>query len=400
MSVVAMDSLAHRLSSLSVSSRCVTSDPTYLLDLSVSPPAGDTVSAACSDFTLRLHDKRHLRPLRTFSGHKQPVSAVRFARGSENSLYSASLDGTVRLWDVRSAGSGREHVFRSDASHAFCSVDVSCGDSLLCAGTEQVNGEDSFLVFWDNRKPGQALLGVYSESHSDDITQVRFHPTNKDRLVSGSTDGLVNVFDVSRGSEEDALTGTCNSESSVSALCWLGEERLLCVSHDQGLRLWDLKSLDTEEQLTVYSTHDARIDAAHGSADSTVDYLIGGCWLDSESQALVVGGSSGGDVHLFTCDRSGLSLLRTLRGGHSATVRCLGFDSHTLSLFTGGEDGRLLRWSPEEDTGTGQQQEVCSSSQQRSSEDESVHKKHTMKSESVLRLKSRPHKTHKLKKSV
>lgn len=392
-----MDSLERSLSSLSVSGRCSPSDPTYLLDLSLSPPPGRSVSVACSDFTVRLHDERDLKLSRTFVAHGGPISNVRFAHRSENRVYSASLDGTVRLWDVRSAGGGSAQVFESDAGfHRFSSFDLSCDDRLLCAGTEQVNGEDSFLVFWDARKPGQALLGVYSESHSDDITQVRFHPTDKDRLASGSTDGLVNVFDVSKGSEEDALLATCNSESSVSALCWLAGERLLCASHDEGLRLWDLKSLDTEDELTVYSTRDARTRQGHSSADPTVDYLIGGCWF--ESQVLVFGGSSEGDVHLFTCDRSGLNLVRTLRGGHTATVCCLGFDSHTL--FTGGEDGRLLRWSPEDDRGTVSEQDVGSSRQQRSSEDEPLRRKQSMKSESVMRQKSRPHRKHKLKKSI
>uniref|UniRef100_A0A8C6S5H4 WD repeat-containing protein 89 n=1 Tax=Neogobius melanostomus TaxID=47308 RepID=A0A8C6S5H4_9GOBI len=333
-SVFPMEALERRLSSLSVSSRCAPSDPAYLLDLCAAPPPGDAVAVACSDFTLRLHDKRSLRRLRTLAGHTGPVSAVRFAHRSVSSFYSASLDGTVRLWDVRSPRPNRR------------SFDLSCSDSLLCGGTEQVNGEDSFLVFWDVRKPGGVLLGVYSESHSDDITQVRFHPTDKDRLASGSTDGLVNVFDLSEGAEDEALVGTCNSESSVSASAGLGAAAL------------DLKSLDTEDELTVYSTRDARVAEGQGSVSMAEGRLCAGL---PDRRLLVrlrgagVGGGRQrrGDVHLFTCDRAGLSPVRTLTSGHTATVRCFGFDSQSLSLFTGGEDGQLLRWSREE-TGSGQ----------------------------------------------
>ncbi|KAJ0063199.1 hypothetical protein NL108_013381, partial [Boleophthalmus pectinirostris] len=344
-----MESLEHRLSSLSISGRSAPSDPVYLLDLSLAPPPGDAVVVSCSDFALHLHNKQTLCLLQSYSGHKSPISNVTFTHKSANAFYSASLDGTVRLWDVRCPGKESDQIFRSDPNHSFSSFDLSCDDSLLCAGTEQINNEDSFLVFWDVRKPGGALLGVYSESHSDDITQVLFHPTDKDRLASGSTDGLVNVFDLTKGAEEDALVATCNSESSVSALCWLGrgrgrreQTRLLCVSHDEGLKLWDLESLETEGELTVYSTQDARTTIGHNG--TVMDYLIGGCWLDSEGQLLVVGGSSGGDIHLFTCDKPGLNLVRTLRAGHKATVRSFGFDSQSVSLFTGGEDGALLRW--------------------------------------------------------
>lgn len=390
-----MESLELSLSSLSLSGQCAPSDHTYLLDLSVAPPPGEFVSVACSDFTVRLHDQRTLRLFQTYSGHTNPISTVTFTHRSADSLYSASLDGTVRLWDIRSQENKSAQIFRSDATHSFCGFDLSCSDSLLCAGTEQIDSEDSFLVFWDVRKPS-ALLGVYSESHSDDITQVRFHPTDKDRLASGSADGLVNVFDLRKGAEEEALVGTCNSESSVSALCWLELERLLCVSHDEGLRLWDLKSLDTEDELTVYSTKDAR--SKRNSTGSAVDYLIGGCWLDSAGQAVVVGGSSGGVIHLFSCDKSGLNPVHALTTGHTATVRCFEFDSQSLSLFTGGEDGLLLRWSQgESSSGPGSEQDVGGSRQQRGPEEEELlQSKRSMKCESVMRLKSRPHKKQQL----
>lgn len=365
-----MDALEDRLSSLTISHRSEPSDAVYLLDLSLQPPPGGAVAVSCSDFTLRLHNQETLRLLGSYSGHKGPICRVTFSNRSPNHIYSASADGTVRMWDVRSFGKDSCQIFSSEAGHSFCSFDLSCTDSLLCAGTEQINNEDSFLVFWDARKPGSTLLGVYSESHSDDITQVRFHPTDKDRLATGSTDGLVNVFDLKRGEEEEALVLTCNSESSASALCWSGEEytQLLCVSHDEGLKLWDTKHMDSEEALTLYATEDAR----SNQGSSAVDYLIGGHWLPSEQRLLVVGGSTSGDLHLFSCDVSGLKLVRTLSHGHASTVRCFGFESH--GLFTGGEDGRLLHWTTEREEEEGERT-----------------KRDKRKSESAMK-KSRPHK--------
>jgi WD40 repeat protein len=51
--------------------------------------------------------------------------------------------------------------------------------------------------------------------------QVCFHPTKQDTLASGSTDGLINIFDVSKSCEEDALQQSLNTESSVvsSQIC-------------------------------------------------------------------------------------------------------------------------------------------------------------------------------------
>ncbi|KAI9528720.1 hypothetical protein NQZ68_017318 [Dissostichus eleginoides] len=369
-----MEGLEEKLKGLSLARRSLPEEPTYLLDVALQP-AG-LLAVACSNFTIHLHNKDTLSLVGQYQGHSGPLCGVVFSHNSPDSLYSGSADGTVRGWDVRRPGSEAVQVFKSGPSHNYCSFDLNCSDTLLCAGTEQVNDEDSFLVFWDVRKPGGKLLGVYSESHSDDITQVCFHPREKDRLASGSTDGLVNVFDLSRGGEDEALLATCNSDSSAGSVCWSGAEftQLLCLSHDEGLHLWDLGQLDTDEPLTIFSTSDARglpLLADGGG----VDYLVGCRWLQEVQRLLVVGGKNSGDLHLMECDHAGLRLLRTLEGGHSSTVRCFLWDAAGEALFTGGEDAQLLLWKP-------------------GGEELTSGKSKSKKSESALRLKSRPHKKH------
>nr|XP_046269717.1 WD repeat-containing protein 89 [Scatophagus argus]XP_046269718.1 WD repeat-containing protein 89 [Scatophagus argus]XP_046269719.1 WD repeat-containing protein 89 [Scatophagus argus]XP_046269720.1 WD repeat-containing protein 89 [Scatophagus argus] len=369
-----MEGLEERLKGLTIARRSRPQEPTYLLDVALQPTG--LLAVTCSNFTIHLHNKDTLSLVGECQGHSGPLSGVVFSHTSPDLLYSGSADGTVRGWDVRRPGTEAAQMFKSDPSHSYCSLDLSCSDTLLCAGTEQVNDEDSFLVFWDIRKPGGDLLGVYSESHSDDVTQVRFHPRDKDRLATGSTDGLVNVFDLSRGAEEEALLATCNSDSSAGSVCWSGADytQLLCLSHDEGLHLWDLSQLDTDEPLTIFSTSDARslTPLADGGG---VDYLVGGRWLEEAQKLLVVGGKNSGDLHLMECDDKGLRLLRSLEGGHTSTVRCFLWDAAEEALVTGGEDSQLLLWKPGgEELRTG--------------------KKESMKSESALRLKSRPHKKH------
>ncbi|KAL3049463.1 hypothetical protein OYC64_008840 [Pagothenia borchgrevinki] len=369
-----MEGLEEKLKGLSLARRSLPEEPTYLLDLALQP-AG-LLAVSCSNFTIHLHNKDTLSLVGQYQGHSGPLCGVVFSHTSPDSLYSGSADGTVRGWDVRSPGSEAVQVFKSGPSHNYSSFDLNCSDTLLCAGTEQVNKEDSFLVFWDVRKPGGKLLGVYSESHSDDITQVCFHPREKDWLASGSTDGLVNVFDLSRGGEDEALLATCNSDSSAGSVCWSGAEftQLLCLSHDEGLHLWDLGQLDTDEPLTIFSTSDARGLPLLADGEG-VDYLVGCRWLQEAQRLLVVGGKNSGDLHLMECDHAGLRLLRTLEGGHSSTVRCFLWDAAGEALFTGGEDAQLLLWKPGG-------KELTSG------------KSKSKKSESALRLKSRPHKKH------
>lgn len=367
-----MDALEDKLRRLTVARQSRSQDPAYLLDVSAN--ADGLLAVSCSDFSVRLHSGATLGPVGQLRGHAAPLAGVLFSHSSPHLLYSASADGTVRGWDVRGAGPRAAQVLRGDPSHGYCSFDLSCCDTVLCAGTGQVDQEDSFMVFWDVRKTGGGPLGVYSESHSDDITQVRFHPRDKDRLASGSTDGLVNVFDLSRGTEDEALLSTWNSNSSASAVCWCGVDytRLLCLSHDEGLHLWDLRRLDTDEPLAVYSTGDAR--GLAGLEDGGgVDYLVGGRWLEKSQKLLVVGGKNNGDVQLMECGDEGLGLLRSLVGGHAAMVRCFLWDEAEDSLITGGEDSQLLLWKTGGEMFTPEKAE-------------------SRKSQSALRLKYRPRK--------
>lgn len=226
-----MDSLENNFKTLSISRRLQPDEPLYILDLAFS--SSDFIAVSCSNHAVRLHAKETLRILGEYQGHTGTVFGVRFCPSSPNMLYTGSSDGTLRCWDVRQPGSSAVRVFRSDLDHLYCSFDVSCNSTVVCAGTEQL-GEDSFLVFWDSRMSGggtkkEGLLGVYSESHSDDITAVRFHPEQADRLASGSTDGLVNVFDLSLGEEDNALVTTCNCDSSASTLCWSGRPFFICL---------------------------------------------------------------------------------------------------------------------------------------------------------------------------
>lgn len=370
-----MEGLEEKLKGLSIARRSRPDEPTYLLDVALQP-AG-LLAVSCSNFTIHLHNKDTLSPVGEYRGHSGPLCGVVFSHTSPDILYSGSADGTVRGWDVRRPGTDAVQVFKSNPSHRYSSFDLSCSDTLLCGGTEQLNDEDSFLVFWDVRKPGGGLLGVYSESHSDDITQVTFHPRDKDRLASGSTDGLVNVFDLSRGAEEEALLSTCNSDSSAGSVCWSGANytQLLCLSHDEGLHLWDLSQLDTDEPLTIFSTSDARSLTLTPDGGG-VDYLVGGRWLEEAQKLLVVGGKNSGELHLMECDDGGLRLLRSLESGHASTVRCFLWDAAEEALVTAGEDAQLLLWKP------GGEEALT------------LGKRESMKSDSALKLKSRPHKKH------
>ncbi|XP_053545049.1 WD repeat-containing protein 89 [Bombina bombina] len=347
-----MKDLEEQLSLLQIAKRSPMKDNnTYVLDIDAAEPLGGqgdaTIAVLCSGKSVQLYNKETLVLLQEYDGHPALLSGVKFAHKNCHLLFSACSDGTVKCWDTRLSGREVAQVFTGYPSNVFISFDVSSNDLVVCAATEKVE-EDAFMVFWDARyddkikSSSKEPLGVYSESHNDDITQVRFHPTNPSRLASGSTDGLVNIFDISKDNEDDALVATCNSDSSISFLGWAGNEHneIFCLTHDEGFYWWDLAQMDTDQPITLMKIQDMR-EAVNGC---TIDYVVGGFYHKKVDKLFLVGGTNNGVVHLLNCAADKVMPISLLQEGHSATVRSFYWDVTDDSLLTGGEDAQLLLW--------------------------------------------------------
>ncbi|NWW36185.1 WDR89 protein, partial [Panurus biarmicus] len=350
-----MEKVEEQLAALRIARRSAPGEePAYLLDIAASTAAragsSGLVAVSCSDESVRVYEGETLRFLRRYRARGVPGGA-RFAHASDSLVFSARGRGALQCWDVRSASREPVQVFSGHPSNVFISFDISSSDVVLCAGTEKEE-KDAFLVFWDARGVTDCAgatkepLGVYSESHSDDITKICFHPVRPNLVLSGSTDGLVNVFDINKDNEDDALISTCNSDSSVSSLGWCGEDcrQVYCTTHDEGFCWWDMAQLDTEEPITLLHVLDVRESVC--AENHSLQYLVGGLYHEKAGKLFLIGGTSTGNIHLLSCGTDGLSPVGTLCGGHSATVRSFCWSPTDESLLTGGEDAQLLLWKP------------------------------------------------------
>ncbi|XP_070606917.1 WD repeat-containing protein 89 [Erythrolamprus reginae] len=345
-----MEKIKKQFSRLQIAKRCsLTEDPSYVLDIDIPRGEGShLVAVSCSNKSIRVYNRETLCLLQEYHSHPALLNGVRFARTNKNILFSAGSDGSLKCWDVRSSVVKPAQLFCGNPSDVFISCDISCNDLVVCAGTEKVK-EDAFITFWDARGCTSSVpsskqpLGVYSESHNDDVTKVCFHPNKPHLLASGSIDGLVNVFDINKDNEEDALLSTCNSDSSVSFIGWAGKDywQIYCLTHDEGFCHWDLSQLDSEMSTALLHIPDVR-----EVKNIKLDYLIGGVYHEKMDKLFVFGGRSTGSICLMERCAHKLSSVGILQGGHSATVRSFCWDMVGDSLFTGGEDAELLLWKP------------------------------------------------------
>uniref|UniRef100_A0A061R0K9 E3 ubiquitin-protein ligase RFWD2 n=1 Tax=Tetraselmis sp. GSL018 TaxID=582737 RepID=A0A061R0K9_9CHLO len=117
-----------------------TASPIYSAQFS--PGNLNHVAVGCANYSAYLFDLRNAsRPVKSLGGHSKPVSYVRFV-GSDR-LATASIDSTVRLWDVADGGGGggprctfREHV----NDKCFVGLDARDDGYILCGSeTNQVH---------------------------------------------------------------------------------------------------------------------------------------------------------------------------------------------------------------------------------------------------------------------
>lgn len=66
--------------------------------------------------------------------------------------------------------------------------------------------------------------------------QLQYHPTNPDLVLSGSTDGLVNIYNTTITEEDDALVQVIN-HGSVHRAGFLSGRSIYALSHDESFSL-------------------------------------------------------------------------------------------------------------------------------------------------------------------
>ncbi|KAK3168489.1 hypothetical protein OEA41_004937 [Lepraria neglecta] len=107
-------------------------------------------------------------------------------------------------------------------------------------------GRDAVVRSWDlrdNRSPSKPVR-QYIESHSDDVTELQFHPHSRGTLLSGSTDGLVNIYNIDHSDEDDALSQVANHGSSIHHAGFLSNSQFFALSHDETFSIYQLESQD------------------------------------------------------------------------------------------------------------------------------------------------------------
>ncbi|KAK3336457.1 WD40-repeat-containing domain protein [Cercophora scortea] len=318
------------------------SEPTYVLDII---PLEVGLAATASDQTLRLFDPARLSqgPVKTIrTNHGNLTSAKAYSPG-ESIVCTAGENGTVSVWDLR-LDPANAQALRIEGNHAsLLSLACSSETSTLAAGTELADHQASILL-WDLRSPSAPKI-QYNEVHSDDVTELNFHPKDPNLLLSGSTDGLVNVCDT-RITDEDEVVIQAFNHGSVHRAGFLNATEVFAVSHDETFALYDMAETAEKGSATLNFGDMREVLGCQYLTDVSPKLdgsgaVIGAGSQDQEMFRMIhlSKGASG-----WNLDREMIVGLPGAHGSELVRSFCVLDEQHVV--FTCGEDGYLKAWRP------------------------------------------------------
>lgn len=250
----------------------------------------------------------------TLLGHEQPVLDLAFGPDGRL-LVSASVDGTLRIWDV---------LF-----------------------------ERELLRF---------------DGHVTPVLCAAFSPDGR-RVASGSIDGQLVVWDAITGLEVQRLTGP---RDLVTAVAWSGRGNLLAAAgSDRSVTVWRMDDFQEIRSIRAHSSGisdiaftpgEARLITASGDGTIGIWNLDSGDFLGPirahDDAILAVACSPDGSMLATACRDATIGLWRLPDGeplgrvrGHDEQVMDLAFSADSKRLASGSADGTMRIW----DVATGEE---------------------------------------------
>ena len=210
-------------------------------DVVVAPPSGgasgiayspDGAILACAYGTLVLLMESSGRLLRVLHGHPGRVRAVAFA--DARTLFSASVDGTVLVWDVVTA---RQLAALPFDGAAVTAMSVA-GDGLVA-----VAGADRSVVLWRRRDGGAPhLVGTVSERF--DVTAIA--ADGHGVLAVAGDSGDMELWDVSQPSAARRMSAPVGGRPRVTAMAFSPTGELVTGTADGVALLWERPAGEAE----------------------------------------------------------------------------------------------------------------------------------------------------------
>lgn len=206
------------------------------------------------DRVVRLGEVATGKEVRAFEGHTAPgVHGVAFSP-DESLVASGGDDGTLRIWDAKSAKELRRCEGITDRVRCL----AFSPDGKRIASGHYGPGSAFLVLLWE-ADTGKELRSF--KGHTREVTAVKLLPEG-DRLLSASMDGTLRLWDAETGKELKKLAhagGVYDAAVSPD-----GKRALSAGFGDKTVRLWDLT---TGREIHRFEGHTGAVLGVAFSAD-------------------------------------------------------------------------------------------------------------------------------------
>jgi hypothetical protein len=287
-------------------------------------PDGQRLASASVDGTVKIWDGRSGQELFSLKGHTGPVNSVAFspdgqrlATGGGGENAQRELFGDLKLWDGHS---GLALLTLKGHTGPVHSVAFSPDGQRLASGAGAYKLGKPFgeLKVWDARS-GQELLPLL-RGHTGPVRKVAFSPYGQ-RLASASDDKTVKVWNARSGQELLTLKGSTAGLRSVAFSPY--GQRLASAEAFGSMNVWDARSGQKVVSLG-FPMFDVK----------SVAFSPDGQRLAS------AGGTDSGAGEVKVWDRRSAKELLTLRG-HTQLVTSVAFSPDGQRLASASNDGTV-----------------------------------------------------------
>ncbi|PSB33678.1 NB-ARC domain-containing protein [Stenomitos frigidus] len=307
-----------------------------------------TLAGASLDNTVRVWNVRTEKCLCILEGHTKVVKSVAISP-SGKLLASGSADATVRLWNIQS---GQEiHTFEGHTKDV-CSVAFSPDDDLIASVST-----DNTLRLW-NVKTGQLLSTL--QNNGSDSSKIVFSPNKQVLASSGSEDGIIKIWDLRTLRCLRVLSG---HKTFITSISFSPDSQTLASSSmgDDSVKLWDITrgeclstwhGYDNQASSIAFHPQNMMLASRHGSivalweVPSEKPFRIlqedyGWGKVSFSQDGSILASSSNQVVTLWNANTG--QRLRTLHE-NSAQIRCLSFSPDSKILALESDDYSVSLW--------------------------------------------------------